>query len=58
MNFKRSLRLVIFLALLLLPVIVQAQAPTPSPSPVAFSLSENIAALSQRAGGLAAIFRQ
>src|SRR6266540_2745072 len=51
MNFKRSLRLIIFLALLLMPVIVQAQAPTPSPSPVR-SLSENIAALSQRAGSL------
>src|SRR6266550_1859986 len=46
-----SLRLIIFLALLLLPIIVQAQAPTPSPSPVR-SLSENIAALSQRAGSL------
>src|SRR6266540_5954978 len=55
MNFKRSLRLVIFLALLLLPVIVQAQAPTPSPSPVR-SLSENIAALSQRAGSLLPYF--
>src|SRR6266545_2625398 len=51
MYFKRSLRLVIFLALLLLPIIVQAQAPTPSPSPVR-SLSDNIAALSQRAGSL------
>ena len=55
MNFKRSLKLVIFLALLLLPVIAQAQAPTPSPSPVR-SLSENIAALSQRAGGLLPYF--
>lgn len=55
MNFKRSIRLVILLALLLLPLIVQAQAPTPSPSPVR-SLSENIAALSQRAGGLLPYF--
>jgi len=55
MNFKRSLRLIIFLALLLMPVIVQAQAPTPSPSPVR-SLSENIAALSQRAGSLLPYF--
>jgi len=55
MNFQRSLRLVIFLALLLLPVIAQAQAPTPSPSPVR-SLSENIAALSQRAGSLLPYF--
>src|SRR6266550_5181090 len=46
-----SLRLIIFLALLLLPIIVQAQAPTPAPSPVR-SLSENIAAMSQRAGSL------
>src|SRR4029077_5707110 len=51
MNFKRSLRLVIFLALLLLPVVVQAQAPTP-----VRSLSENIAALSQRAGSLLPYF--
>ena len=55
MNFKRSLRVVIFLALVLWPLIVQAQAPTPSPSPVR-SLSENIAALSQRAGGLVPYF--
>jgi hypothetical protein len=55
MNLKRSLRLVIFLALLLLPVIVQAEAPTPSPSPIR-SLSENIAALSQRAGSLLPYF--
>jgi hypothetical protein len=55
MNFKRSLRVFIFLALVLWPLIVQAQAPTPSPSPVR-SLSENIAALSQRAGGLVPYF--
>ena len=55
MNFKRSMRLVILLTLLLLPVIAQAQAPTPAPSPVR-SLSENIAALSQRAGGLLPYF--
>ncbi|CAN5692453.1 hypothetical protein BH18ACI4_BH18ACI4_10120 [soil metagenome] len=55
MNFKRSLSVVIFLALVLWPLIVQAQAPTPSPSPVR-SLSENIAALSQRAGGLVPYF--
>lgn len=55
MSFKRSLRPAFMLALLLLPVIVQAQAPTPSPGP-ARSLSENIAALSQRAGGLLPYF--
>ncbi len=55
MNFKQSMRLVILLTLLLLPVIAQAQAPTPAPSPVR-SLSENIAALSQRAGGLLPYF--
>jgi hypothetical protein len=51
MNFKRALKLIMVLSLLLLPVIAQAQAPTPSPSPVR-SLSDNIAALSQRAGGV------
>jgi hypothetical protein len=55
MNFRQSLRFAILLALLLLPVVVQAQAPTPSPGP-ARSLSENIAALSQRAGGLLPYF--
>jgi hypothetical protein len=55
MNKKSCLRLVVLLALLLLPVIAEAQAPTPSPSPVR-SLSENIAALSQRAGGLLPYF--
>ena len=50
MNLKRALRFSIIAAILLLPVVVQAQAqaPTPSPSPVR-SLSENIAALTQRA---------
>ncbi|MFN2513616.1 MAG: hypothetical protein ABR568_19625 [Pyrinomonadaceae bacterium] len=55
MTLKRSLKLIIFLGLLLLPVIAQAQAPTPSASPVR-SLSENIAALSQRAGSLLPYF--
>src|SRR5437773_2894112 len=51
MNLKRALRFGILVAILLLPVVVQAQAPTPSPSPVR-SLSENIAALTQRAASL------
>src|SRR5229473_4895305 len=55
MPCKRSLRLVIFFVLLLLPVIVQAPSPTPAPSPVR-SLSDNIAALSQRAGSLLPYF--
>jgi hypothetical protein len=55
MNFQRSLGLIIFVVLLWLPVIAQAQAPTPSPSPVR-SLSDNIAALSQRASALLPYF--
>ena len=55
MNFRRLLRFIILLGLLLLPVIAQAQAPTPSPSPVK-SLSENIGALTQRAGSLLPYF--
>ncbi|CAN5650310.1 hypothetical protein BH20ACI3_BH20ACI3_28040 [soil metagenome] len=55
MNIRRPLRFVILFALVLLPVVVQAQAPTPTPSPVR-SLSDNIAALSQRAGALLPYF--
>jgi hypothetical protein len=51
MNLKRALRFGILVAILLLPVVVQAQAPTPSPSAVR-SLSENMAALTQRAASL------
>src|SRR5258708_4186515 len=51
MNLKRALRFGILVAILLLPMVVQAQAPTPSPSPVR-SLSENIAAFTQRAAAL------
>ncbi len=51
MNLKQAFRFAILVAILLLPVVVQAQAPTPSPSPVR-SLSENIAALTQRAASL------
>lgn len=55
MNLKRALRFSILVAILLLPVVAQAQAPTPSPSPVR-SLSENIAALTQRAASLLPYF--
>jgi hypothetical protein len=50
MRLKRIISLAI---LFLIPLVVQAQAPspTPAPSPVR-SLSDNIAALSQRAGSL------
>src|SRR6266446_5953510 len=41
----------LFLGFLLLPVIAYAQSPTPTPAPTR-SLSDNIAALSQRAGSL------
>ncbi len=51
MSIKPALRFCVLAAVLLLPVVAQAQAPTPSPSP-ARSLSENIAALTQRAASL------
>src|SRR5882672_9123140 len=55
MKIKRVVLLAFLLGILLLPVVVQAQAPTPTPSPVR-SLSDNIAALSQRAGSLLPYF--
>src|SRR5690349_10304550 len=55
MSLKRSLPLAVLLIALLVPVVVQAQAPTPAPSPVR-SLSDNIAALSQRAASLLPYF--
>src|ERR1041384_7131722 len=55
MHTRRTLRFAIVVLLVLLPVIVQAQAPTPTPSPTR-SLSDNIAALSQRAGSLLPYF--
>lgn len=55
MNIKRPLQVVMLFALLLVPVVAQAQAPTPTPSPVR-SLSDNIGALSQRAGSLLPYF--
>src|SRR6266550_4066940 len=53
MKLRRTISLAILIGLFLLPVVVQAQAPspTPAPSPVR-SLSDNIAAMSQRAGSL------
>lgn len=57
MKTRRLFSLSILFALVLLPVLTEAQAPapTPAPSPVT-SLSENIAALSQRAGSLLPYF--
>src|SRR5260370_19359532 len=53
MRFRRILSFAILVGILLLPVIAYAQSPSPTPasSPVR-SLSDNIAALSQRAGSL------
>src|SRR5882672_3466766 len=51
MKIKRLFSLSILAVLLLLPTLANAQTPTPAPTPVT-SLSENIAALSQRAGSL------
>src|SRR5947199_3282363 len=53
MRIKRILSFLVLLGIVLLPLVVEAQSPspTPAPSPVR-SLSDNIAALSQRAGAL------
>src|SRR5438552_1831404 len=53
MKLRRTISLAILIGVLVLPVVVRAQgpSPTPAPSPVR-SLSDNIAALSQRAGSL------
>src|SRR5437899_1678559 len=51
MKIRRPVSLVILLGILLLPAIVYAQSPTPTPAP-SRSLSDNIAAISQRAGSL------
>src|SRR5438046_7591291 len=53
MKLKRTISLAILIGVFLLPLVVEAQSPspTPAPSPVR-SLSDNIAALSQRAGSL------
>src|SRR5260370_39171925 len=53
MKTKRLLSGAILFLVFLLPVVVCAQAPTPTPTPSPVrSLSDNIAALSQRAGAL------
>jgi hypothetical protein len=56
-NFKRSIQIILFTGFLFLPTPAWAQvpAPTPASSPVR-SLSDNIAALSQRAAGLLPYF--
>src|SRR5438045_4861670 len=53
MRIKRILSFLVLLGVVLLPLVVEAQSPspTPAPSPVR-SLSDNIAAMSQRAGSL------
>src|SRR6185437_15389076 len=53
MKYRRIIFIATFVALLLVPMVVQAQAPgsLPAPSPVR-SLSDNIAAISQRAASL------
>src|SRR6266567_5279896 len=53
MKLRRIISFLILGGVLLLPLVVQAQSPspTPAPSPVR-SLSDNIAALTQRAGSL------
>src|SRR5713101_9894291 len=53
MKLRRIVSFAILVGILLLPMVAYAQAPspTPAPSPVR-SLSDNIAALSQRAGSL------
>src|SRR5436189_4479309 len=53
MKLRRSVSFAILVGMLLLPVMAYAQSPSPSPAPSPVrSLSDNIAALSQRAGSL------
>src|SRR6266576_3240428 len=53
MKVRRIILLLGLIGILLLPVVAYAQSPTPTPAPSPVrSLSENIAALSQRAGSL------
>src|SRR5438094_10643054 len=51
MKLRRIISFLILGGVLFLPLLVQAQSPSPSPAPSPVrSLSDNIAALSQRAG--------
>src|SRR6266567_6165895 len=53
MKLRRIISFLILDVVLLLPLVVQAQSPSPSPAPSPVrSLSDNIAALSQRAASL------
>src|SRR5438105_15145877 len=53
MKLRRIISFLILGGVFLLPLVVQAQSPSPSPAPSPVrSLSDNIAALSQRAGSL------
>src|SRR5437867_7184824 len=53
MRIKRILSFLVLLGIVLLPLVVEAQSPSPTPAPSQVrSLSDNIAALSQRAGAL------
>src|SRR5260370_19249388 len=51
MKLRRIISFAFLVGILVLPVVAYAQAPSPTPAPVR-SLSDNIAALSQRAGSL------
>jgi hypothetical protein len=53
MKMRKVISLAILVGVFLLPAVVQAQAPSPTPAPAPVrSLSDNIAALSQRAGSM------
>src|SRR3954451_23832995 len=53
MKYTRIIIIATFSALLFLPVRAEAQAPSPTPAPSpARSLSDNVAAISQRAAAL------
>src|ERR1700704_5810363 len=57
MKFRRIISLLVLAGIVLLPVVAYAQSPTPTPAPSPVrSLSDNIAALSQRAGSLLPYF--
>src|SRR5216684_3404572 len=57
MKLRRIFSLVILVGILLVPILAYAQGPSPTPAPSPTrSLSDNIAALSQRAGSLLPYF--